>query len=96
MPSLTGCLNSHLLCIGSEKKLQKNSSSCEHELTILMSQGGCFMLPSLCLLQAEFLCLTCKNSFLFLNAAASSGAQLKSGDRVPVLPLKTWAALTGD
>lgn len=60
MPSLTGCLNSHLLCIGSEKKLQKNSSSCEHELTILMSHGGCLMLPSLCLLQTEFLCLVQK------------------------------------
>lgn len=60
MTSLTGCLNSHLLCMGSGKKLQKSPSSCEHELTILMSQEGCLMLPSPCLLQTESLCLMCK------------------------------------
>lgn len=99
MTSLTGCLNLHLLFINSEKKNktpQKKLSSCEHEPMILMSQGGYLMQPSLCLLQTESLCLMCKNSSLLLNAAGSSGAQLNSGDRIPVLPLKIWAALTGN
>lgn len=40
MTSLTRYLNLHLLCMGSEKKLQKKLYSCEHEVRILMSQGG--------------------------------------------------------
>lgn len=63
---------------------------------ILMSQGGRLMLPSLCLLQTESLCLMRENSPLLLNAAGSSEAQLNSGDRVPVLPLMTRAALPGN
>lgn len=94
MTSLIGCLNSHLLCMGSEKKkTTEKPSSCEHELTILMPQRGCLMLSSLCLLQTESLV---QKFISALESAGSSGAQLNSGDRVPVSPLKTQAALTGN
>lgn len=97
MTSFTGCLNLHLLCMGSEKKknYRKKPSSCEHELTILMSRGAshaAFTVPV-----ADRISLPHVQKFISaLECCSSPEAQLSSGDSVPVLPLKTWAALTGN